>query len=81
MLSDRRPNYIGGDSQTAAAILEKRLELCAIALSPIARIEPRQQARSEAVHSASSLLSPALLNCCSVVSFARNTPTPSAVMR
>lgn len=76
MLANRRPNHIGGNSQTAVAILKKRLELRAIALSPAARIEPHQQTCGEAVHNASSLFSPALLNCRSVVSFARSTPTP-----
>src|SRR6266849_7108519 len=81
VLTKRRPKDVCRRAQVARAVLQKRLKLRAIALSPITRIQTRKQVSDYAVHKASSLLSPALVNSCRGFSFARRTCRPSAVMR
>lgn len=76
-----RPYDVCRCAQATIAGLKKLLELSAIALSPGAGIETREQMSEARGHRASSLLSPALVNCCSVESFARRTRRPALVMR
>src|SRR6266849_5431147 len=70
-LTERRPNHVGRCAETAVPGLEQSLEFRAVAFSPRTRIQPHQQTRESGIHRASSLPSPALVNCRSVASFAR----------
>ena len=74
-----RPNYVCRRAEPAG--LKKRLKLHPVALSPVTRIKARKQVSDYAIHKASSRASPALVNCRRVVSFARRTRSPAAVMR
>src|ERR1700674_4649662 len=80
-LMKRRPNHVCRRAKVATASLKKRPKLRAVALSPGTRIQAHEQVSESGIHKASSLSSPALVNCCRVVRFARRTRTPSAVMR
>src|ERR1700682_3795064 len=81
VLTKCRPNHVRRRAKVGTASLKKRLELRPVALSPLARIQARKQVSERTIHSTSSLFHPALVNCCRVVSFARRTRKPSAVMR
>ena len=76
-----RPNHVRRRAKAATAGSKKRLELRAVALSPGTWIQADKQVSEPVIHKASNLCSPALVNCRSVVSFARSTRAPSAVMR
>jgi hypothetical protein len=68
-------------AKITSAGFKKFLELRSVALSPGAWICAREQSGELWIHNSSNRLNPDLANRCSVLSFARRTLTPSAVMR
>jgi hypothetical protein len=80
-LVKRRPNDISHRLKVARAALQKSRKLLGVALSPGVRIEACEQVSEAGVHQLANLRSPALVNCCRVVSLARRTSRPSPVMR
>ena len=77
----RGQSDISGGAESAWVGFEERLELLAIAISPVAGIEPNQHVGEFGIHSDSSLLRPAWMNLFIVARRALRTSDPSAVMR
>lgn len=81
MLTNRRRDNVYRRANSAAPVAKESLEFLSIAISPSAGIETSKQVSKRAIHSGCSLFAPALTNCSRVLSLARNTRRPSAVIR
>src|SRR5450631_1430634 len=80
-LAESRPSDVSHRAKITPAGFKKFLELRSVALSPRTWIYACEQPGELWIHNSSNRLNPDLANRCSVVSFARRTLTPSAVMR
>ena len=75
-LTECRPNDVNCRAKAAIAGFKKNLKFRAVAPSPRTRIKTNQQLSQPGIHKTSNLLSPALLNRCRTVNFARKTRSP-----